>query len=70
MLLLGVDNTIVVQKDHTLVPSVPQKSSRSGWFMGFSWAADVLLTGLASQTGLTAPYSVAHTRTPKLNPFE
>lgn len=36
MLLLGMDNTVVVQKDHALVPSVPLRSSYLGWFMCFT----------------------------------
>lgn len=36
MLLLGVDNTVVVEEDHALVPDVPLKPSRLGWFMCFS----------------------------------
>lgn len=33
MLLAGMDNAVVVQKNHTDVPRSPLKFSDSGWFM-------------------------------------
>lgn len=69
MLLPGMDNTVVVQKDHTVVPSVPLKFSGSEWFMCFSQEVDVLPTGLVTRAGLTALCSIARTRTPKFNSF-
>lgn len=69
MLLPGMDNTVVFQKDHSNAPNSPLRFPDSGWFMCFSCEVDALPAGLVTQVGLTVLCSIAHTRTPKFNSF-